>query len=219
MLDDSTGLEVDNPALACLRSGIPVLHHEKSVFMDRHGDTVAVNESAAPIRDAAGRITGLVLVLHDVSNARRLSEQMSFQATHDALTGLPNRTHLIEHLQASLGAAEADGRSLAVMFLDLDRFKIVNDTLGHDAGDQLLREVGRRLKGCVREGDIVSRLGGDEFVVVTRSVGQRAAVQQTAARLLQRLPSLSGSGPRNSSPAPASASRCSPRTARTPRRC
>ncbi len=185
VLDEITGQEVENPALGCLRSGIPVLHHEKSLFMDRRGDTVAINESAAPIRDASDRITGLVLVLHDVSKARRLSQQMSFQATHDALTGLPNRTRLTEHLQASLQAAEANGRSLAVMFLDLDRFKIVNDTLGHDAGDQLLREVARRLKSCVREGDIVSRLGGDEFVIVTRSVGLRAAVQQMAARLLQ----------------------------------
>ena len=186
VLDETTGLEVENPALGCLRSGIPVLHHEKSLFMDRRGETVAINESAAPIRGAQGRITGLVLVLHDVSKARRLSQQMSFQATHDALTGLPNRTRLTEHLQTSLAVAEADARSLAVMFLDLDRFKIVNDTLGHDAGDQLLREVARRLKACVREGDIVSRLGGDEFVVVTRSVGEkRAAVQQLAARLLQ----------------------------------
>ena len=185
VLDETSGQEVENPALGCLRSGIPVLHHEKSLFMDRRGDTVAINESAAPIRDASGRTTGLVLVRHDVSKARLLSQQMSFQATHDALTHLPNRVRLTEHLQASLEAAGDGGRSLAVMFLDLDRFKIVNDTLGHDAGDQLLREVARRLKACVREGDIVSRLGGDEFVIVMRSVGQRAAVQQMAARLLQ----------------------------------
>ncbi len=185
VLDETTGLEVENPALGCLRSGIPVLHHEKSQFIDRRGATVDINESAAAIRDAEGRITGLVLVLHDVSKARRLSQQMSFQATHDALTGLPNRACLTEHLQTSLKAAAADGGSLAVMFIDLDRFKVVNDTLGHDVGDQLLREVARRLKACVREGDMVSRLGGDEFVIVTRSVGHRAAVQQMAARLLQ----------------------------------
>ncbi len=185
VLDEATRQEIENPALGSLRSGIPVLHHEKSVFMDRRGDIVAINESAAPIRDAQGRITGLVLVLHDVSNARQLNQQMSFQATHDALTGLPNRIRLIEHLQASLRAAETDASSLAVMFLDLDRFKVVNDTLGHDAGDQLLREVARRLKACVREGDIVSRLGGDEFVVVTRTASQREVVQRMAERLLQ----------------------------------
>lgn len=187
VLDETSGAEVENPALGCLRSGIPVLHHEKSLFVNRGGDVVAINESAAPIRGAQGQITGLVLVLHDVSKARRLTQQMSFQATHDALTGLPNRTRLTEYLQTSLAAATADGRTLAVMFLDLDRFKIVNDTLGHDAGDQLLCEVARRLKHCVREGDIVSRLGGDEFVVVTWSVGQRAAVQQLATRLLKAI--------------------------------
>jgi len=184
VLDEATLREIDSSALACLRSGVPVVRHEKSLFMDRDGDTVAIDESAAPIRDAEGRTTGVVLVLHDVSHARRLRQQMSHQATHDALTGLPNRSRLLDHLQGSLETAARDQRSLAVMFLDLDRFKIVNDTLGHDAGDGLLRDVAQRLKSCLREGDIVSRLGGDEFVIVTAPVKDGQAIHVLADRVL-----------------------------------
>lgn len=185
VFDETTREELANPVLSCLSSGLPFLRQEKTVFINRHGDAVAINESAAPIRDGNGQIAGVVLVLHDVSSARKLTQQMSYQATHDALTGLPNRILLLDHLRAALELARQTGRSLAVMFLDLDRFKIVNDTLGHDVGDGLLREVADRLKACLREGDIVSRLGGDEFVIVTSAIKGNNSIQLMAERLLK----------------------------------
>jgi diguanylate cyclase (GGDEF)-like protein/PAS domain S-box-containing protein len=183
--DEASLEELANPVTLCLQDGMPFVRQERTVFMNRNGESVAINESAAPIMDAQGRITGVVLVFHDVSGTRKLSQQMSYQATHDALTDLPNRIMLMNHLEAAIEHARGSGNSLAVMFLDLDRFKIVNDTLGHDIGDGLLREVAGRLKGCLRQGDIVCRLGGDEFVIVTSEFKDSNAMQIMAQRLLR----------------------------------
>ena len=185
VFDEKSLEEVANPVLQCLQNGLPFMRQENTVFINRNGDTVAINESAAPILDKHGNITGVVLVFHDVSSTRKLTQQMSYQATHDALTGLPNRILLMDHLETELELAQQRGRSLAVMFLDLDRFKIVNDTLGHDVGDELLQQVADRLKACLREGDIVSRLGGDEFVIVMSEIKSNHAAQLLAERVLK----------------------------------
>lgn len=185
VFDETSLEEVTNPVLQCLQNGMPFMRQENTVFINRNGNSVAINESAAPIKDRHGHITGVVLVFHDVSSTRKLTRQMSHQATHDALTGLPNRILLMDHLETALALAQHSGRSLAVMFLDLDRFKVVNDTLGHDVGDELLQQVANRLKDCLREGDIVSRLGGDEFVIVTSEIKGQAAVQPLAERVLK----------------------------------
>jgi diguanylate cyclase (GGDEF)-like protein/PAS domain S-box-containing protein len=185
VFDETSLEEVANPVLQCLQNGLPFMRQENTAFINRNGDAVAINESAAPLRDKHDNITGVVLVFHDVSSARKLTQQMSYQATHDALTGLPNRILLVEHMETTLRHAQQSGRPLAVMFLDLDRFKIVNDTLGHDVGDELLQQVADRLKACLREGDIVSRLGGDEFVIITSEIKGRDAVQLLAERVLK----------------------------------
>ncbi|MDO8931490.1 MAG: EAL domain-containing protein [Rhodocyclaceae bacterium] len=185
VFDEKTLQEIANPVLQCLSNGLPFMRQGNTIFVNRNGENLAINESAAPIRDRSGQVTGVVLVFHDVSGARKLTQQMSHQATHDALTGLPNRILLQDHLDSTLELAAQTGRALAVMFLDLDRFKVVNDTLGHAVGDRLLREVAERLKECLREGDIVSRLGGDEFVIVTSEIKDNSAIEMMAGRLLK----------------------------------
>ncbi|MBA4741585.1 MAG: EAL domain-containing protein [Azoarcus sp.] len=120
----------------------------------------------APVRDDDGEVTHFVGVISDVTAHKRYEEQLAHQATHDALTGLPNRTLLADRMAQALAFARRYGQSVGVLFIDLDEFKVVNDGIGHHVGDSLLKIVADRLQGCVREGDTVARLGGDEFVVV-----------------------------------------------------
>jgi len=120
----------------------------------------------APVRDEAGELTHFVSIQSDVTERQRAQEQLAFRATHDELTGLPNRQLLSDRLQQALLNAEKYGRSIAVLFIDLDEFKLINDSLGHSAGDEALRAVARRLEAAVGETDSVGRFGGDEFVVV-----------------------------------------------------
>ena len=130
------------------------------------GELMHVRVSGAPILGADGRPCGWRGVARDTSRQQRDEERIRYLATHDGLTGLPNRTWFGELVTLALHAARRYGRTLAVLFIDLDRFKLVNDTLGHEAGDELLKEVARRLKTCLRASDVVARLGGDEFVVL-----------------------------------------------------
>jgi diguanylate cyclase (GGDEF)-like protein/PAS domain S-box-containing protein len=118
------------------------------------------------LKDEGGRVTHYIGNFSDISERKTAEEQIHHLAHHDVLTGLPNRLSLQQRLEQAIVGARRDDRRLAVMFIDLDQFKTINDTLGHPVGDKLLIEVARRLLGCVRESDIVARLGGDEFVVV-----------------------------------------------------
>ncbi|NHZ35553.1 bifunctional diguanylate cyclase/phosphodiesterase [Massilia rubra] len=120
----------------------------------------------APVRDDAGLISHFVVAQYDISAVMRFEAELQYQAGHDALTGLANRHLLNERLSGAIADAARAGAGLWVVFVDLDRFKFVNDTLGHEAGDAMLRVLGERLKSAVREGDTVARMGGDEFVVV-----------------------------------------------------
>lgn len=130
------------------------------------GDDLDVDLSIDTIQDAHGRPSSLVMVLRDISAFKRLERQLSHQAHHDALTGLPNRVLFEDRLAQTIAHSERYGRLFTVMFLDLDGFKDVNDTLGHDAGDELLIKVAKRLKQKLRTSDTVARLGGDEFTVI-----------------------------------------------------
>ena len=137
-----------------------------TVLVQSDGATIDVDASAAPIRDRDGMIIGAVLVFYDVTAERRFTAQLSHQARHDALTGLPNRREFEHRLARALADAATLDRRHAVLFLDLDHFKEVNDTSGHAAGDALLREIGAVLQRKLREGDTLARLGGDEFGVL-----------------------------------------------------
>lgn len=188
LLEESTRKPVDDPVAVCLREARSVRVSGEVVLVSRNGNHVAVDHSAAPIRDREGRrVIGAVLVFQDVSHARRVVQEMAYQATHDALTGLPNRHLLMDRLEQALTRSPWHGRIVAVMFVDLDHFKSVNDTLGHDVGDELLRQVAERLTQSVRAGDTVCRLGGDEFVVLLTDIASRDDVAHLAAKIIGRL--------------------------------
>ncbi|TLZ36035.1 MAG: PAS domain S-box protein [Gammaproteobacteria bacterium] len=139
---------------------------DHSALITRTGNEVAIQESAAPICDRAGRVMGAVMVFHDVTKERRLKRALAWQAGHDALTGLINRREFDNRLQAALLSAQRGEGSYALLYIDLDQFKVVNDTYGHQAGDRLLRDVTGLLQSRVRASDTIARLGGDEFGVL-----------------------------------------------------
>ncbi len=141
-----------------------------SRLIRRDAVELAIEDSAAPIHDRAGRVTGAVMVFHDVTQAQAISQKMSHLAQHDYLTDLPNRLLLNDRLSQAIAAARRSHLKLAVLFVDLDRFKHVNDSLGHAVGDELLLSIAARLVSCVRDSDTVSRQGGDEFVILLSSI-------------------------------------------------
>ncbi|HYJ41129.1 MAG TPA: EAL domain-containing protein [Steroidobacteraceae bacterium] len=187
ILNASTRATIPNPMALAISENRTVLLAPNSILLRHDGVEAAIEDSAAPIHDRHGRVTGAVMVFHDVSSTRALSLNLAHQAQHDSLTDLPNRMLLDDRLGHSMVVARRHGVKLAVLYLDLDRFKKVNDSVGHDIGDKLLQIVARRLLGCVRGSDTVSRLGGDEFVVLLSEVvaGQDAAI--SAEKILRAL--------------------------------
>jgi diguanylate cyclase (GGDEF)-like protein/PAS domain S-box-containing protein len=139
---------------------------DHTVLITRAGNEVAIQESAAPISDRAGRVIGAVVVFHDVTRERRLKRALAYQASHDALTGLINRREFDNRLHTALLSAQRGEGAYALLYIDLDQFKVVNDTCGHQAGDRLLRDVTGLLQTRVRATDTIARLGGDEFGVL-----------------------------------------------------
>ena len=166
LVNEITREPIENPLLCALgrsESGVPADH---SVLITRSGQEVSIQESAAPICDRQGRVIGAVIVFHDVTKERRLKRALSYQASHDALTGLINRREFDNRLHAAVLSAQRGEGSCALLYIDLDQFKVVNDTCGHQAGDRLLRDVTGLLQTRVRASDTIARLGGDEFGVL-----------------------------------------------------
>lgn len=154
-----------------------------SIVTRRDGTQVAVEVSASPIHDTEGAVLGAVMVAHDVTAARDLSAKLARLALHDNLTGLPNRALFTDRLEAAVLRARRTGSSAAVLFIDLDRFKPVNDSLGHGVGDQLLKAVAQRLLSNVRSSDTVSRYGGDEFVILLAEIAHPQDASLYASKL------------------------------------
>ena len=146
-----------------------------------------IEDSAAPIHDRYGQVTGAVMVFHDVSAARATTLRMSYLAQHDSLTDLPNRLLLNDRLTEAMSLAHRYGRKLAVLYLDVDRFKHINDSLGHAIGDRLLQSMATRLLGSVRASDTVSRQGGDEFVILLSEVTHARDATVCADKILEVL--------------------------------
>ncbi len=167
VISETSRQPIDSPITRCLREGRLVEMIEPSLLVNRRGQEISMQDSAAPIRDRAGRLIGVVMVFHDVSHERRLQRALSYQATHDALTGLINRREFEHRLNETLQASRAapDIRHV-VLYLDLDQFKVVNDTCGHQAGDRLLKQITSVLQTRIRTSDTLARLGGDEFGVL-----------------------------------------------------
>jgi diguanylate cyclase (GGDEF)-like protein/PAS domain S-box-containing protein len=155
-------------------------------MIDAHGDKQWLSTSKVPLRNEAGEIIGLVGVARNVTERKRAEDQVHYLAYHDVLTGLPNRMLFDQMLEQALAGA-GRGRRAALVYLDLDRFKNVNDTLGHPAGDELIREVAGRLSALGRSGDTVARLGGDEFAIVMADVKSVADVEPLVRRILKEL--------------------------------
>src|SRR6202795_4398884 len=157
------------------------------VLIRPDGFESAIEDSAAPIHDRAGRVIGAVIVFHDVSAARAMSLQMTFSAQHDLVTNLPNRLLLNDRISQSISLARRQNRPLAVIFLDLDRFKYINDSLGHATGDKLLQSVSKRLLASIRRSDTVSRQGGDEFVILLSEITHPEDAATSARQILHSL--------------------------------
>jgi diguanylate cyclase (GGDEF)-like protein/PAS domain S-box-containing protein len=166
ILHEGTRKPVDHPALNGDMDG-PVMSLERHLLLvARNGGEFAVEDSVAPIHDRQAHLTGHVLVFRDVTRSRELAQQLTWQATHDALTGLPNRRGFEDALGHMLDTARTQYRQHALLYIDLDQFKLVNDTCGHVTGDELLRQLAGVMQPLVRESDLLARLGGDEFGVL-----------------------------------------------------
>jgi diguanylate cyclase (GGDEF)-like protein/PAS domain S-box-containing protein len=166
-VDEHDRRTLADPVQQCLATGSRVNLGRRSILIARAtGTELGIEATASPIRGPDGDVAGVAVMLHDVSELRGLTQQMSYQASHDALTGLVNRREFERRLGEALEVARAGRQSHVMCYLDLDRFKVVNDTSGHLAGDNMLREVAALIREAVRDSDTVARLGGDEFGVL-----------------------------------------------------
>lgn len=184
LINGATRERVRNTVELVLQNDQPMGLAPNTLLVRRDGSEAAIEDSAAPIHDRDGTLSGAVMVFRDVSASLAMTLKMAHLAQHDFLTDLPNRALLDEHIGEAIRWANRHGSKLAILYLDLDNFKSINDSLGHAVGDQLLRSVAARLKGCVRTSDRVSRQGGDEFVILITGIGQEQDITGTAQKIL-----------------------------------
>jgi diguanylate cyclase (GGDEF)-like protein/PAS domain S-box-containing protein len=183
LIHETSRERLENPVDTCLREHRIVSRSNHSLLLRDDGQEYAVDDTTSPVFDLEGKVVGAVLVLHDVSRARSLARQLAHQASHDFLTGLVNRQEFERRVGRLLERARNDGSTHALCFLDLDQFKVVNDTCGHIAGDELLRQLAVTLAGTMRRRDTLSRLGGDEFGILLEHCPPAEAKRLAAACL------------------------------------
>ena len=169
-----------------IRSGRPLVDREEPV-VDHRGNHRWLSTTKVPLRDSAGEISGMVGISRDITDRKALEEQLRHQAFHDPLTELPNRALLLDRLDHAMARSDRLREPVAVLFVDLDDFKRINDSLGHEIGDRLLVEVGSRLSSCVRPGDTVARLFGDEFAVLLEAPAGMEDARRVAERIQECL--------------------------------
>jgi diguanylate cyclase (GGDEF)-like protein/PAS domain S-box-containing protein len=187
ILNGATRIPAPNPLMLAMQQNRTLGLTPDCVLIRRDGSEAGIEDSAAPIHDRNGQVTGAVMVFHDVTQARALALRTSYLAQHDALSGLANRTLVNDRISHAILAAERHKGTLAVLFIDVDRFKQINDSVGHSVGDRLLQAVAQRLLASVRHSDTVGRLGGDEFVVVLSEVSHSEDAAISADKLLATL--------------------------------
>lgn len=163
IIDEHERASIESPVGRCLREVRVINHGNQILLISREGKEIAISDSAAPICNESGQLNGVVLVFHDVSTSRQLQRKIEYQALHDSLTGLWSRTAFDQELEEQVSLAMNDMGEHVLIYIDLDQFKIVNDTVGHIAGDELLKQVAALLHKHCRDSDILARLGGDEF--------------------------------------------------------
>ena len=173
-----------DPMALAIEQNKPVGLMANSVLVRRDGFESAIEDSVAPIHNPGGSVIGAVMVFHDVSEARAVALKMSHLAQHDFLTDLPNPVLLNDRISQAIALARRYDKQLAVLFMDLDHFKHINDSLGHASGDKLLQSVARRLKACVRSSDAVGRNGGDEFVVLLSDITHAEYAARSADKII-----------------------------------
>ncbi len=186
IVHEETRQPTENPVALCLQQGTMVGLASNTLLVSRSGEEFGIEDSAAPIRNAAGEVLGVVLVFRDVTEQRRLSGEMSWRASHDKLTGLVNRDEFEARLRRVLDKSHEERSTHALLYLNLDRFKLVNDACGHAVGDLLLAQVGALFTQAVRARDTLARLGGDEFAVILEHCPFSQA-QRVAQQLCDRL--------------------------------
>lgn len=183
VIDPKNGKPIESLAGRAMASLEIVQMPTDCVLLRPDGSELAIEDSAAPILDKSGQLTGAVVVFRDRRLSRENTARMAYLARHDALTGLPNRVAFGEHFDQALKLSRRHHRRLALLFIDLDQFKQVNDSLGHHAGDRLLRALSRKLAGCVRGTDLLCRYGGDEFVALLNEVRQPEDAGKVALKM------------------------------------
>src|ERR1700689_5402553 len=185
IMDAASGETTPNPMEMAVGQNRTVLLPSNCILIRRDGFEIPIEDSVSPIHNREGKIEGVVIVFRDVSAARAMSVQMAYSAEHDFLTGLPNRMVFKDRLSKAIASAQRYNKQVAVLFLDFDGFKHINDSLGHPIGDKLLQSISKRLINCVRSSDTVSRQGGDEFIVLLSEVRHAEDAAITARRMLQ----------------------------------
>jgi diguanylate cyclase (GGDEF)-like protein/PAS domain S-box-containing protein len=185
ILDATSHETTPNPMEMAVGQNRTVHLQSNCILIRRDGFEIPIEDCVSPIHDREGQATGAVIVFRDVSTTRAMALQMTHSAQHDFLTGLPNRTLLNDRVNQAIFLAWRHMKKVAVLFLDLDGFKHINDSLGHPIGDKLLQSIAKRLVDCVRGPDTVSRQGGDEFVVLLSEVEQAEGAAITARRMLR----------------------------------
>ena len=186
IVNEETRALMDNPVATCLALGETVGLASQTLLISRDGREHGIEDSAAPIRSKEGVALGVVLVFHDVSEQRRMSGEMTYRATHDALTGLVNRAEFETRLQRLLRKSHDEQSEHALFYIDLDQFKLVNDACGHAVGDQLLQQVSKLLAEAIRARDTLARLGGDEFAIILEHCTQ-AQAKLVAQKICDRM--------------------------------
>ena len=185
ILNESSRKLAPNPVDVVLEHGQVCGIANHTVLISKSGEEFAIEDSAAPIISENKEMIGVVLVFHDVSSTKRMAERMSYLAEHDFLTDLPNRLLLTDRITQALSIAKRKNSRVAILYLDIDHFKKVNDTLGHEVGDQLLMALSHKLKTCLRDMDTISRQGGDEFVVLLTEFDSPSTPANIANKLLE----------------------------------
>jgi diguanylate cyclase (GGDEF)-like protein/PAS domain S-box-containing protein len=182
-----SGSLLPSPAHTALRDGAPVDQAEHSMLIGKDGCRTTVQITASPLHDSAGQIEGCVLILHDVNEALRLAERISYLTHHDPLTGLPNRILLVDRMEQGTKFADRNNDQVAVIFVDLDHFSEIKVSLGNALADDMLKEAAFRMIAALRESDTICRLGGDEFVMMVPGVKSLADVEAVAAKIVEEI--------------------------------